>query len=206
MDTDTRTALGQAYKRWMRINNFSQQGPHDWAKAAGSEGPWNSQLSLLTQSPCKLDPKAGFWMALGRFNAAIAAQTFPPSIARTLRDKLTAAKPFCHDDGEVVSATDFFGMFIGELPIPEAYVASAHTYTEEDAKAESSRLRDAFRAFAQNEMLSPADAWSKVVAATDLAPRHQARLKEVLSGWGDLSVDEMTEGLLVAACSVFTAT
>jgi hypothetical protein len=206
MDTDTRTALGQAYKRWMRINNFSQQGPHDWSKAAGSEGPWNSQLSLLTQNPCKLDPKAGFWVALGRFNAAIAAQTFPSSITRTLRDKLTTAKPFCHDDGELVTANDFFGMFIGELPIPEAYAASAHTYTEEDAAAESIRLREAFRSYAQNEMLSPADAWSKVVAATDLAPRHQARLKEVLSGWGDLTTDELTEGLLVAACSVFTGT
>ena len=204
MDTDTRTALGQAYKRWMRQNSLSQQNPHDWAKAAGSEGPWNSQVSLFCQSPCKLDPKAGFWVALGRLNAAIAAQDFAAVTSRTLKDKLTATKPFVHDDGEVVSATDFFGMFIGEVPIPEAYATTEREYTEEEAAAESVRLRDAFRAFAQEQMLSPAEAWGKVAASAPLPPRQQARLKEILSGWAEFEPAELADEALIAACRTFT--
>jgi len=204
MTTDAQQALAAAYKLWMKQNDLSQQNPHDFAKSTGRQGPWNSQLSLLCQA--KLQPKPQFFCSLAAFNAAIAAKDFAGVTNRALLDKLKACVPMLDDQGKVIDAAGFFSMYVGLAPIPEAYAASAHTYTEEDAKAESIRLRDAFRAFAQNEMLSPADAWSKVVAATDLAPRHQARLKEVLSGWGDLSADEMTEGLLVAACSVFTAT
>ena len=204
MDIDTRTALGQAYKRWLRANNFSQQVSHDWAKAVGSEGPWNSQVSLFTQSPCKLDPKSGYWVSLGRFNAAIAAQDFAGITSRTLMDKLKVAKPFTHDDGELVTATDFYGMFIGEVAIPEAYAVTEREWTEEEAAAESARLREAFKSFAQEQMLSPAEAWGKVAASAPLPARQQARLKEILSGWAEFEPAELADDALMAACKTFT--
>jgi len=192
MDTDTRTAFGQAYKRWMLLNSFSQQMPHDWAKASGGEGPWNSQLSLLTQNPCRLDPKAGFWLALGRFNAAIAAQEFPPSITRTLRDKLKAAKPFLHDDGELVSAGEFFQMFIGELAIPEVYAVAPRTYTEDDVAGINDMCRAAFRKIAEDQFLSPKEAWDRLKPLCKGMNATQIdKFRSVLSGWDSWTVDEI---------------
>ena len=53
----------------MRKNGFSQQSPHDWAKANDHQGPWNSQMSMLQRG--MLDPKATFWVSLGAWNWAI---------------------------------------------------------------------------------------------------------------------------------------
>ena len=194
MDTDTRTALGQAYKRWMRVHNLSQQVPHDWAKAVGSEGPWNSQVSLFTQSPCKLDPKAGFWVALGRFNAAIAAQEFTGVTSRTLLDKLKAAKPFTHDDGELVTACDFFGMFIGEVPIPAAYAVTKRVYTENDVAGINEMCRVAFRKVAEDQLLSPKEAWDKLKPlCTGMKAAQIDKFRSVLSGWEEWTLDEIIE-------------
>jgi hypothetical protein len=202
MDTDTRTALGQAYKRWMKVNSLSQQCSHDLAKAAQENGlvpedsapyaPWNSQVSLFTQNPCKLDPKAGFWIALGRFNAAIDAQAFPGNITRTLRDKLIAAKPFCHDDGEMASATDFFGMFIGELPIPEAYAVTTRVYTEADVPGIVEMCRTAFRKIAEDQLLNPREAWEKLKPlCTGMKAAEIDKFRSVLSGWDEWTLDEI---------------
>ena len=194
MDTDTRTALGQAYKRWMRLNGFSQQAPHDWAKAVGSEGPWNSQCSLFTQSPCRLDPKAGFWVALGRFNAAIAAQDFTGVTSRALLDKLKAAKPFLLDDGKPASAGDFFSLFIGEIPIPAAYAVTKRVYTEDDVAGINDMCRTAFRKIATDQLLSPKEAWDKLKPLCNGMKADQIdKFRSVLSSWEDWTLDEINE-------------
>ena len=207
-------AFGSAYKRWMQLNNLPQQCSHDLAKAAQESGlvtegsapyaPWNSQCSLLCNG--RLLPKPSFFVSLGNWNAVLAAKQFPPNISRQLKDKLLAAEPFRDDDGKVVDAVGFFAMFVGMAPIPKQYEAIARTFTEADAAQATADLRDRFRAYAQAEMLSPAEAWQHVAANIKLTSKQQARLKEVLSGWAELTVEELNEGLPVVVGSVFSGT
>ena len=205
MDTDTRTALGQAYKRWMRLNNFSQQVGHDLSKAAQDAGLtpegspplaiWNSQCSLFTQSPkCRLDPKAGFFQSLGTFNAAIAAQAFPPGLSRALLDKLKAASPMLDDNGKVIDATGFFGMFIGELPIPAAYAVTKRIYTEGDVPGINEMCREGFRRIATDQLLSPKEAWDKLKPlCAGMKAAQIDKFRSVLSGWEEWTLDEIIE-------------
>ena len=102
-----RDALGKAVTVWMKRNGWSQQTFHDWATAAGSEGPWNSQMSLYSRG--RLDPKSQFWVSIGRFNAAVASQDFPCVTNRNLRDRLTDAQPFLNAHGAPASAAQSSG-------------------------------------------------------------------------------------------------
>lgn len=186
-----REALGRAVSVWMRKNSWSQQTFHDWAKAAGTEGPWNSQISLLQRG--RHDPKALFWAGMAAFNAAVAEQSFPPELNRGTRDRLVGSQPFLMDDGRPAKATDFFGMFVGEIPIPEAYGASSlPTYSEEDAVGITEMCRDAFRRIATDKMLTPKEAWD------DLKPHCQGmtgteitKFREVLAGWSAWNAAEV---------------
>ena len=188
-----RNAFGRAITIWMKHNGWSQQTLHDWSVAAGQTGGvWNSQCSLLQRG--KLDPKPQFWVALGAFNAAIAAQQFPYVTNRSLRDRLTGAEPFLTDDGDVAAASELFAMFIGEVPLPERYAISAvEPITDKEAKKLSEELRKQFRATAQAQMLSPAEAWAALEPhCAEMSADQQVRFREVLSGWSDFTGEEAT--------------
>jgi hypothetical protein len=186
-----RDALGKAVTVWMKRNGWSQQTFHDWATAAGSEGPWNSQMSLYSRG--RLDPKSQFWVSIGRFNAAVASQDFPYVTNRNLRDRLIDAQPFLNAHGTPASATDLFSMFIGEQPIAEDYLAPEPlpVLTEADAKGISDMCRDTFRRIATAEMLNPRDAWEALKPhCTMLNATELDRFREVLAGWSDWDAEE----------------
>jgi hypothetical protein len=188
-----RNDLGKAIARWMKSNSWSQQTFHDWAVAAGSEGPWNSQVSLWQRG--KLDPKSHFWVGVGRFNAAVAAQDFPYATSRSLRDRLTNAEPFLTADGRQASAADFFAMFIGEQPINDCYLTPEPepVLTDADGKALSELCRDAFRRTATSQMFSPKEAWDSLAPhCSTMSSEEIARFREVLAGWSDWSGEEAT--------------
>ena len=186
-----REALGRAITIWFRQNDWSQQTPHEWALAAGADGPWNSQVSLCTRG--LHDPKAAFWVALARFNRAVADQDLPPKLKARIRDQLRDAKPFTLNDGSVAAAADLFGMFIGELPIPDAY-ARALVFTAAQAKEISEQHQAAFRAQAKAHMLSPADAWRELQPLLgDLTPPQQEALRDVLSGWETWQPEQLAD-------------
>jgi hypothetical protein len=200
MDTDPRVALGLAYKRWMHQNGLSQQNPHDLAKAAQEAGlvpsgappyaPWNSQVSLFGNG--RLDAKAGFFLSLGSFNAAIAAKQFPPNTTRQLKDKLLATKPFVDDDGKPVDAVGFFAMFIGQAPIPEAYASISRVYTEDDVPGVNEMCRTAFRKIAEDQLLGPREAWEKLKPlCTGMKAAQVDKFRSVLSGWDDWTLEEI---------------
>lgn len=187
-----RDALGRAITIWMRKNGWSQQTFHDTAKLMGTEGPWNSQISLCQRG--RLDSKALFWVGLGAFNALVAEQAIPKEASRALRDRLSGSEPFLLDRGTPAKAADFFAMFIGEAPIPEAYGASyLPNYTEDDAAGISQMCRDAFRRIATDNLQTPKEAWDdlKPHCAGLLSISEITRLREVLSGWGDWTVEEV---------------
>lgn len=116
--------FGPAIKRWFQQEHLSQQTPHDWAAAAGCTGPWNSQISRLQRNLLACEP--GFFIALARFNRAVAGEEpLPAGLKRDRRLQLQDAEPFRLDDGQLPTASQWFALYIGELPIPERYSAPA---------------------------------------------------------------------------------
>ena len=186
-----REALGKAYTIWMRRNGFSQQTSHDWASATGSNGPHNSQTSLFQRG--RLDPKPLFFVAMGRWNKAIADQDFAGITKRSLLDRLKGSVPFMTHDDRVATALDFFALFIGEQPIAEQYAAPAEpAYTEADAKGISDMCREGFRRIATDQMLSPKEAWESLKShCSGMSAAEVTRFREILAGWEDWSADEV---------------
>jgi hypothetical protein len=197
-----RVALGRAIAYWFRLNGWSQQVPHDWGVAiAGdggqSSGPHNSQISLAQRG--KLDGKPGFFIALGAFNAAIATQDMTGVITRALKDRLTGAEAFLLDDDTPARATDFFSLFIGELPIPSRYAVSDEPMSEQAVSAANEQLRTDFKEGAKDRMLTPAEAWPVLWKNMALPTKVSSKLKDVLSGWGDYTAEDLADGLVMAS-------
>ena len=186
-----REALGKAYTLWMRRNGFSQQTSHDWASATGSNGPHNSQTSLFQRG--RLDPKPLFFVAMGRWNKAIADQDFAGITKRSLLDRLKGSVPFMTHDDRVATAVDFLALFVGAQPIAEQYAAAAEpAYTEADAKGISDMCRESFRRIATDLMLNPKDAWEALKPhCSDMSATEVTRFREILAGWEDWSADEV---------------
>jgi hypothetical protein len=200
MTTDIRIAFGKAYKRWMQVNNLSQQCSHDLAKAAQENGlvpegsapyaPWNSQVSLLCNG--RLDPKPLFFVSLGNWNSVLASKQFPPNITRAIRDKLLATEPFRDDNGKVIDAVGFFAMFVGLAPIPEAYAVTTRVYTEADVPGVVEMCRTAFRKIAEDQLLNPREAWEKLKPlCTGMKAAEIDKFRSVLSGWDEWTLEEI---------------
>jgi hypothetical protein len=197
-----RVALGKAIAYWFRLNGWSQQVPHDWGIAVAgdgnqSSGPHNSQISLAMRG--KLDGKPGFFIALGAFNAAIATQDLKEITTRALKDRLTGADPFLLEDGTPARATDFFSLFVGEMPIPSRYAVSDEPLSEQEVKSANEQLRADFKQGAKDRMLTPAEAWPVLWKSMALPAKVSSRLKDVLSGWGDYDAEDLADGLVVAS-------
>ena len=177
----------------MRRHSISQQMPHDWAASVESEGPWNSQISLLTTDTDskRLDPKSQFWTSLGAFNAVIESGKIPGELKTNTREVLKAAMPFLTADDRIATATDFFSMFIGEQEINQQYVA-VRVYTAEDVPAIAQMCRDAFRRIAEDQLISPKEAWDKLRPLCDGMNTGQIdKFRSVLSGWDEWTAEEV---------------
>jgi hypothetical protein len=187
-----RIAFGKLVRQWFARNGWPQDVPHRLAKITGAAGPWNSQVSQIMQG--KLDPKPALFVAFGAFNQAVAEQRFPGVTERRLLDQLTGSEPLRHDDGRPYTAPDFFALFTGLLDAPSSFSIPERVITEEDAQGISQMCRDEFRMIAKDKLLSPAEAWSALRPHCEgMSAAQVDRFKDVLSGWGDWSVDEVTE-------------
>lgn len=188
---EIREQLGKAVGSWMRRNKWSQQVFHDWALAVGSEGPWNSQISLLLRG--KHDPKALFWLAMGRFNEAVAGGDLRQVKDQKLKARILDADPFLTSLGEPATATDFFGMFVGQADIPQDYLIAAEL-TDEECKDIGEKARKLFRSYAEDQLITPKEAWeslSKVCSAEGITGAQAKTFQRVLGGWADWTPDDI---------------
>lgn len=184
-----RVALGKAISLWFRQNEWSQQVPHDWAADADSEGPWNSQISLLMRG--KHDPKAQFWVSLGEFNRTVAEQDFSSIRSQAVKERLREAAPFLTADSQTATATDFFSMFIGEAELSEIYLKS-RTYDAFDALRISKENRKTFKSAALIRGLGMQEAWDELIKESpSLDPAGADILRDVLSGWSDWDPEQL---------------
>lgn len=187
-----RIRFGKAVTAWMRMNSFSQQTIHDWAQAAGTAGPWNSQVSLLQRG--RLDAKGQFFVAFGTLNQNLAEGQLDSVTERRLKDRLKEAMPFLTERGDAATSTDLFSMFIGELQ-PAAIYAQPISLSDEDADTLTQKYRDAFRKLAIEEMISPKEVWQQLEpqARDQMTTAQVKHLQEVLVGLADYTADELNE-------------
>lgn len=96
---------------------------------------------------CQLDPKTNFFLALGRFNAAVEENAFAGVTDLKARKRLKDSQPLRADDGKLYTAADFFAVFAGLLVIPERY-------QKEEEEADSpdwDKLADLMKQFAHGK-------------------------------------------------------
>ena len=135
---DARKELGKAIRIWFRINRWSQEVPHHFAKERGLNGPWNSQMSLLMAG--KLDPKAQFWISLEEFNMAVYTvdlSDLEPGLQKRMGGKVS----FMTDDGKPADAQAFYGMFIGRTKWDQRFNAEPLIGPDEAEKIGATLLR-----------------------------------------------------------------
>ena len=188
-----RKRLGKAVSAWMRINGFSQQNIHDWATLAGTNGPWNSSVSLLQRGI--LDCKAQFWVAFGQLNKDLADGNLKYVTNRRLKDKLLDAQPFLTEEGQPATAGDLFCMFIGEKA-PSHLYDKPQELSAEDAERLNQQYRDRFRQLAVDLMLPPKEAWALIephCKTLDMTSNQIDHMRQVLIGFADYSADELME-------------
>ena len=188
-----RIAFGKAVTAWMRMNSFSQQTIHDWATAAETTGPWNSQVSLAQRG--KLDAKPQLFVAFGQLNQDLANGKLKYVTDRKLKDKLTEAMPFLTEHDEPATASDLFSMFIGELK-PAAIYNQPIAIDQSTADKLTQKYRDQFRKMALEEMISPKEAWQLIEPHCKKLGMKAAQVKhfrEVLVGFAEYTAEELTE-------------
>ena len=188
-----RMAFGRAVSAWMRMNNFSQQTLHDFAVAAETSGPWNSQMSLCQRG--KLDAKPQFFVSFGELNHRISEGEHACVTDRRLKDKIKEAMPLLTEHDQPATAADLFAMFIGSMQ-PAAIYAQPIAISDADAESLTQQYRDAFRKAAVEEMISPKEVWQMIEPACKQLGMKAAQIshfREVLVGLADYSADELTE-------------
>ena len=186
-----RVQFGKIFKIWFTRNNWPQDVPHKLHEVIPTGGPWNSQVSVCMSG--RLEPKVGFFIACGKFNKLIAEQKFPGVSSSKLAERLQGAEPLRLDSGEPFVAHDFFNLYSGLMEVPLAYqVPDVPALTDGDAKTHSSDMRAAFQKIAAYRMLSPMAAWESLLPLLSAMNAGQkSRFKEVLSGWGDYTAEEL---------------
>lgn len=133
-------------KHWFRQNGWPQSITEAWARSTGCEiGPWASQISKAMS--CQLDPKTNFFLALGRFNAAVEENAFAGVTDLKARKRLKDSQPLRADDGKLYTAADFFAVFAGLLEIPERY----QKQEEEADSPDWDKLADLMKQFAHGK-------------------------------------------------------
>lgn len=135
-------AFGEGLRRWRVSNGWSQNTPHDWARAIGIVPVYNSQWSQLETAKLR-GPEPKVFRALGAMNHLLAAESYGPITDRRLAGTVKGAHPVTHDDGTPWDAGDFYRAYIGQLEwpmIPER----KPLLSPDEAAAISSGIRESF--------------------------------------------------------------
>lgn len=191
-------AFGKSLGIWLKSQGISQQIPHNWSierRSNGIEdatpGPHNSSTSQVVRG-IALPAGVGVWHALENFNRAVAEDDMRGITSRRIRDVLTDAKPFMTIDDRVADMMDFIAMFAGRQEIRQEYRPGSG-FTDEEAKEAGNNQRKQFKEAAQAQMMSPADAWSKLESHLPfMDQKAAAKFKKVLSGWEEWSGEELS--------------
>lgn len=189
---EARQSFGLLIKIWFARNNWPQDVPHKLSEFMTTGGPWNSQIS--TAIGAKLDPKVGFFLACGEFNEVVAKQRFTGVTNQRLVVMLKGATPILNDDGTVFNASNFFDLFTGRIAIPlDFQIPDLPELSDVEAHEICEQMRADFLKGAKTQMLNPAEAWRSLAKTLGHIPDDTVeRFKEVLSGWGDFTAEDLS--------------
>ena len=111
----------------------------------------------------------------------------------TTRERLQKAVPFVNAKGDPATATDFFGMYIGEQDINPLYAGTKEELTEEFCHEYGHSLSEAFNKIARERMLTPKKAWQELTQVEKFPqdPEYQAICQDVLRGAHELKREEV---------------
>ena len=209
LNTDPKLDFALTLKRWFKSNGWPQAITDNWAKDPGvnaSTGPWASQICGAMKGD--FHPRVEFFLAIARFNQAVAQQDLKQVQAKKLRDRLKGAQPLCLDNGQPYGASEFFQLFTGLLEPPAAFASTKGELTQDTVDQHVEEAQKKFRDLAMRQMLSRGEAWQLLKA--QLAEHHSLSkeelelVQECLSGFTTLTV-EMVPKEWNCACPVNAA-
>ena len=110
----------------------------------------------------------------------------------TTRERLQKAVPFVNSKGDPATATDLFGMYIGQLEINPLYAVTKEELTEEFCNHYGHSLEEAFNKIARVRMLNSKKAWQELIKVEKFPqdPEYQAICQDVLRGEHELTKEE----------------
>lgn len=178
-------AFGISLTRWRRRQGWTQATAAKWAAAVGRTCVFSSQWSHLENATMK-NPGPPLFVNLGSMNRDIARQDYGPIRDRALMDRVKAAVPVVHNDGEPWDAADFFAAYIGIQPWP-VLANEAPQITAEDAAAWSATLRNWFQETVQAAGLEPLEAAVAAMRHANSDRGDTQAFQRLILGFEDLS-------------------
>ena len=108
------------------------------------------------------------------------------------RERLQNAVPFVNAEGHPATATDLFGMYIGQQKINPLYTQNKEELTDEFCSKYGQTLEAAFVEIARHRMLTPKKAWQELIKVDKFPqdPTYQAICQDVLRGAHELTKEE----------------
>lgn len=125
--SDEAVKLGQAFKTWRLKNGLSQQDLHNYGKDRGVK-LYSSQIAYFERG--LLTPQPPFFIALGQLmkdlkkTFSLRSRNFDFIKNELTQHRLRFAVAFVSSKHRPATASDFFGMYIGESPINYLYLKS----------------------------------------------------------------------------------
>ena len=206
--SDEAVRLGHAFKTLRTSNGLSHQDLHTYGKDRGVK-IYNSQIAYFERGV--LCPQPTFFVALARLMKDLKAGYKTTTGKRTrrnlkgflfieketTRERLEFAVPFVNTDGRPVTATDLFGMFVGQLDVNSLYTVTKEELTKEELTEEfcheyGHSLSAAFNKIARERMLAPKKAWLELIKVEKFPqdPKYQAICQDILRGAHELTKEE----------------
>lgn len=184
--------FGKDLRHWRRSNGWAQDTAMDWGQAVGKPHVYSSQWSQLETGAMR-NPSPGLFWNFGLQNAALACQDYGPITSRVLLDRVKAAQPVRHADGEPWDAADFFAAYIGLEKWPHGPGRPEPEITTEAAAEWSQELRHWFRHAADQAGLEPLNAAVMAMEHADPDSPWRADYQRLLLGFGDLDPETLLE-------------
>ena len=193
---EARAQFGQMLASFRARNKFKLNDFKDWSAARPGFRIHNSQISCLQNPRNEFVPKDSFWIGLGQFNRDIAERN-TDGLLPEFAKRVLAARPILLDDKQLAQAHHLWGMFNGQVPIPDYWLQAV--LTEADCLKAGRLVNDAFWKWVAKGDLSISEALdlvtTKIEFPSDLEHERNA-MQGVLLGLKTPSSQMVESGVL----------
>lgn len=175
--------FGRDLRRWRLRSGWAQDTAMAWGQLSKFPHVFSSTWSELERGLMS-NPGPKIFLALAEQNRRIAEKNWSGLRGGTLGDRVRAADPVLHDDGEPWDAGDYFACYIGLLRWPHPQIEPPQISAAQ-AKEWSEGLREAFQATADELRLSPLEAAMELLERGPEGRQEREQLQRVILGFED---------------------